>query len=61
MPGLRHYYFPVHASRRLLEMPTLGASLYLLVFNFLQRRYQDVCASAVSCTSDTALSPEEEQ
>jgi len=61
LPDLRYHIFPVHASRKLLEMPTLGASLYLLVFHFLQRRYAEVCASAVSCTSDTELSPEESQ
>lgn len=51
----------MHGSRKILEMPTLGASLYLLLYRFLQRRYEDVCASAISCTFDTQLSPEEAQ
>ena len=61
IPDRRHYCYPVHGSRKLLEMPTLSASLYLLLFRFLQRRYEEVCASAISCTSDTQLSEEEAQ
>lgn len=55
---VRHYLYPVHVSRMFLVMPTLAASLYLLLLRFLDRAYADVFRMADSCVSDTALSPE---
>jgi hypothetical protein len=58
---VRHYLYPVHVSRMFFVMPSLAASLYLLLHRFLDRQYSAVALMAATCVSDTELSPEEQQ
>ena len=58
---VRHYLYPVHISKRFLVLPSLAASLSLLVFKVLHRCYEDAVRLAGSCISDTPLSVEEAQ
>lgn len=58
---VRHYLYPVHVSRMFFTMPSLAASLYLLLHRFLDRQYAAVAQMAPSCVSDSGLSPEEQQ
>ncbi len=58
---VRHYLFPVHVSKMFLVMPSLAASLHLLVLRFLQRQYPAVASLVTACVSDTALTSEEQQ
>eukprot|EP00959_Pyramimonas_sp_CCMP1952_P226111 4728417-Pyramimonas_sp.AAC.1 len=45
---LRHYFYNVHVSRKFLVMPTLAASLYMLLLRFLDRQYGAVFRMADS-------------
>ena len=44
-----------------MSAPTLGAALYLLLLQFLNRHYDEVYRLCDSCVKDTALDPEEAQ
>ncbi|KAK3255594.1 hypothetical protein CYMTET_35231, partial [Cymbomonas tetramitiformis] len=59
--GVRYYLYAVHVSRRFLVMPTLAATLYLVLMRFLNKQYSVVFRLADSLVSDTGLSPEEQQ
>jgi hypothetical protein len=58
---VRHYLYPIHASKAFLFTPTLASALYLLLMRFLDRQYEEVFRVADSCVSDTKLSSEERQ
>jgi hypothetical protein len=57
----KHYLYPLHVSKRFLQMPTLASMLYLLVLRFYSRNYEEIFKMANSCVSDTELSKEEMQ
>ncbi len=57
----KHYLYPLHVSKRFLQMPTLSSMLYLLVLRFYSRNYEEIFKMANSCVSDTELSKEELQ
>ena len=58
---VRHYLYPVHQSRTFIFAPTLSSSLYMMVMQFLLRKYRLVFQLSDSCVSDTELSGEERQ
>ena len=58
---VKYYLYPVHSSRSFVTLPTLAASLYLLVLRFMSRNYHEVFQMADSVVSDTDLSKEEAQ
>jgi hypothetical protein len=58
---VRHYLYPIHASKAFLFTPTLASAMYLLLLRFLDRQYEEVFRVADSCVSDTKLSSEERQ
>jgi hypothetical protein len=57
----KHYLYPLHLSKRFLQMPSLPSMLYLLVLRFYSRNYEEIFKMANSCVSDTELSKEEMQ
>ena len=48
MLQVKHYFYNVHVSRKFLVMPTLSATLYMLLLRFLDRQYGAVFRMADS-------------
>lgn len=55
----RAYVFPVNVSGAFLQLPSVSATLYLLVSNIMHRQYEDARKLMASLQTDRAFGKEE--